>query len=369
MLTTTTRMECQRIRDITQRQAPRTIEVRVLRKWISKGKKEALCYLLVDAYGDCIESVAEVKHIEHFDSMIRLQSCYKISDYICTGPRTYMATVDHAASLVFGRKARFDEVTNPNIPTVYFSFATYETIKTRIKDTRLLTASKREFEITLWPEKCHLIGDDVVPGHIVAISSTMVTEHSGLLQLESTYLTIVVVNPDMPQTIEHVHRLRELPPMTPTETHDQKVTIQDLKRSSQQNIEFQELPDDDIIPIFRYSVNATIVDETGSAEAIFFNESMEALLNISCKEMVTKHADTTNTKIVPHQLRSAIDKQSLLYLTLKNDGKIAINNASKVASTTSCQSTNNLLGTSTFTPNNTSSKISHIEETACRITR
>ncbi|KAL3626526.1 hypothetical protein CASFOL_030075 [Castilleja foliolosa] len=54
--------------------------------------------------------------------------------------------------------------------------------------------------------------------------------------------------------------------------------------------------------------------------------------------------------IVPHQLRSAIDKQNLLYLTLKNDGKIVVNNASEVASTTSYQSTCNLPGTSTFTP-------------------
>ncbi|KAL3620568.1 hypothetical protein CASFOL_035480 [Castilleja foliolosa] len=330
-----------------------------------------------------------------------------------------MATVDHAASLVIRQKAGFDPVTNPNIPTVYFRFATYETIKTRIKDTKLLTdyiwrveknflrstsTGKelrktrlqddlgREVEITLWPEMRHLIGDDVVPGDIVAISLTMVTEHNGLLQLESTYLTTVGVNLNMPQTIEQIHRLRALPPMPPTKTHDKKVTILDLKLSSQQNIQssrnficeaqikeihedrgwyyvlcskcssklfpeqdnsglnFVFKDDDDITPIFRYSVNTTIVDATGSAEAVFFNESMQALLNISCKDMVTEHADTTNPKIVPHQLRSAIDKQNLLYLTLKNNGKIVVNNASEVASTTSYQSTCNLPGTSTFTP-------------------
>ncbi|KAL3638263.1 hypothetical protein CASFOL_017634 [Castilleja foliolosa] len=339
-------MECQRIRDITQRQTPRTIEVRVLRKWISKGKKEELCYQLVDAYGDCIEAVAEVKHIEHFDSVIRLQSCYRVT------------------SLVFGRKARLH--------------------RTRVEKNLL---RGREVKTTLWPEMRHLIGDDVVPGHIVAISSTTVTEHN-----ESTYLTTIVVNPDMPQTIEHVHRLRALPPMPPTETHDKKATILDLKLSSQQNIQssrnficeaqikeihedrgwyyvlcskcsskifpqqdncglnFVCKDDDDIIHIFRYSVNATIADATGSAEAVFFNESMQTLLNISCKDMVTEHADTTNPKIVPRQLRSTIDKQSILYLTLKNDGKIAVNNASKVASTTSDQTTSNLPGTSTFTP-------------------
>ncbi|KAL3643003.1 hypothetical protein CASFOL_013818 [Castilleja foliolosa] len=43
-------MICQRVRDITERQRPGVIEIRVLRRWISKGKKEELCYQLVDAY-------------------------------------------------------------------------------------------------------------------------------------------------------------------------------------------------------------------------------------------------------------------------------------------------------------------------------
>ncbi|KAL3622813.1 hypothetical protein CASFOL_031954 [Castilleja foliolosa] len=77
---------------------------------------------------------------------------------------------------------------------------------------------------------------------------------------------------------------------------------------------------------------------------------MQMLLNISCKDMVTKHADVKNPKNVRHQLMSAIDEQSVLHLTLKNDGKIVINNASKVASTTSDQSTGNTTGTTPFIP-------------------
>ncbi|KAL3630696.1 hypothetical protein CASFOL_023680 [Castilleja foliolosa] len=33
-------------------------------------------------------------------------------------------------------------------------------------------------------------------------------------------------------------------------------------------------------------INATITDETVSAEAVFFDESMQMILNISCKDMV-----------------------------------------------------------------------------------
>ncbi|KAL3652443.1 hypothetical protein CASFOL_002124 [Castilleja foliolosa] len=99
-----------------------------------------------------------------------------------------------------------------------------------------------------------------------------------------------------------------------------------------------------------YSVNTTIVDATGNMEVVFFNESIQALLNIACKDMVTKHADSTNPRVVPQQLRSAIDKPSLLHVTLKNDGKLVVKNASGITTTTSDQPTGNLPRTSTFTP-------------------
>ncbi|KAL3627816.1 hypothetical protein CASFOL_028231 [Castilleja foliolosa] len=171
------------------------IEIRVIKKWISKGKNEELCYQFVDAYGDGIEATADVKHIEHFDSVIKLESCYKLSGYIATGAWTYMATVDHPASLVIRQKARFDPAPELSLPTVYFNFATYDMLKRRIKDTRLLTETnclrptrtgkilrttllldemKSDVEITLWP-KTHLIGDNVIPGDIVAITSTMIS--------------------------------------------------------------------------------------------------------------------------------------------------------------------------------------------------
>ncbi|KAL3622577.1 hypothetical protein CASFOL_033988 [Castilleja foliolosa] len=413
-------MASQRIRDITQRKKPLTIEIRVLRKWISKGKKEELCYLFVDIHGDAIEATAEVQDIEHFDSVIKLESCYKVDGFICCGPRTYMATVNHPASLVLGQKAKFHPVTNPNIPTLYFNFATYETIKTRIKDAKLLTdyigrvlkncmrstsngkqlrktrlqdEMGKELEITLWPEKSHLIGEEVTTGDIVDITSTMVTEYNGLLQLESTYLTTVTVNTDLPQTADHVERLKALPLMQSSGMHDKTVTLLDLKLNSQHNFQgsrnftckafikqiqedrswyyvicskcsrklYQQEDDDgalyyvcknddDISPDFRYSVNATIADATGSADAIFFNESMQALLNISCKDMVTRHADKACPKALPDLLKSAIGTTKLLHVALKNDGKIVVNNVSEITSTTSNESTSHTQGTSTFTP-------------------
>ncbi|KAL3625937.1 hypothetical protein CASFOL_030466 [Castilleja foliolosa] len=108
--------------------------------------------------------------------------------------------------------------------------------------------------------------------------------------------------------------------------------------------------DDNIIPNFWYCVNATIEDPTGSTDTVFFNESMEAVLNISCGDMLKKHADTTNPKIVPQLIRSITDTTRLLNLTLKTDTQIVVNNVSDVASTTETQSTSTVPGTSAFTP-------------------
>ncbi|KAL3643140.1 hypothetical protein CASFOL_013955 [Castilleja foliolosa] len=108
--------------------------------------------------------------------------------------------------------------------------------------------------------------------------------------------------------------------------------------------------DDNIIPNFRYCVNATIEDPTGSTGTVFFNESMEAILNVSCGDMVNKHADTTNPKIVPQPIRSVTDTTRLLNFTLKTDGQIVVNNVSDVASTTETQSTSTAPGMSAFTP-------------------
>ncbi|KAL3615620.1 hypothetical protein CASFOL_041281 [Castilleja foliolosa] len=158
---------------------------------------------------------------------------------------------------------------------------------------------KKDVEITLWPEKVHLIGNEVIPGDIVAITSMMVTEHNGRVQLESTYLTNAFVNPHMPQTIDHINRLNAIPPMEPSARNEQIATLLDIKLTSQQNIQnpknfickatikrvhedqgwyyvlcskcgqklypqqkndnlnFVCKDDDDIIPNFRYYVNAT----------------------------------------------------------------------------------------------------------------
>ncbi|KAL3644201.1 ATP-dependent Clp protease proteolytic subunit 5 [Castilleja foliolosa] len=50
-------------RDIRERHKSGVIEISVLSKWISKGKKEELCYQFIYTYGDCIEATADHNYI------------------------------------------------------------------------------------------------------------------------------------------------------------------------------------------------------------------------------------------------------------------------------------------------------------------
>ncbi|KAL3651616.1 hypothetical protein CASFOL_004618 [Castilleja foliolosa] len=372
----TTQMASQRIRDIREQHKSGVIEIRVLKKWISKGKKEELCYQFIDCY-----ATADVKHIEQFNSAIQLNCFYKVTGHICTGPRTYMATVDHPASLVIGQKARFEHY----IGRVEKNYIRSTSKGMQLRKILLQDEMKRRVEITLWPDMGHLIGNEVIPGDVLPITSVTITEHNGNLQLESTHITTTFRNPDMPEIIDHVHRLKALPAMQLTEKIEQTVTLLDLKQASEQKIQtarnfscqarvarihdhrtwyyvqcskcsqklypkqdngevvFVCKDDDNIVPNFRYCVNATITDATGSVDAVFFSESMQAMLDTTCEDMVTKHAKSANSKDVPPLLQTIIDKPKLFRLTLKNDGQIVVNNATDITESSQTK-------TSTFTP-------------------
>ncbi|KAL3651531.1 hypothetical protein CASFOL_004533 [Castilleja foliolosa] len=84
---------------------------------------------------------------------------------------------------------------------------------------------------------------------------------------------------------------------------------------------------------------------------------MEAIVNISCKDVVTKHTETSNPKIVPPLLESITGRTKLLHLTLKNDGQIVVNSVSEVPSITETQSTSSTAGTPTFSPTTPAPKV------------
>ncbi|KAI7749213.1 hypothetical protein M8C21_004497 [Ambrosia artemisiifolia] len=159
------------------------IEIRVIkkwvpykkRKWIPPKKSTKLCYLFVDIHGDAIEAIAHIDSQSYFDSIITVQSCYIVNNYISQPQRRYMPAVPHKASIRFGRRASFVPITNCNIPDHYYNFADFKVLEIRMRPQKMLTGSPR---------------------------------------LVTTPATTVVLNPTSVDTASHVYRLQQLPKMT-----------------------------------------------------------------------------------------------------------------------------------------------------------
>ncbi|XP_076951991.1 uncharacterized protein LOC143625576 [Bidens hawaiensis] len=120
-------------------QKPGIITVRVLKQWISKGRRSELCYLLVDENGDAIDAIADLHNRSHFESLIQVQSCYKITDYVAIRSRRSMSVTSHAASIQIGLKAEFELISNDTIPKCYYDIVNHDVLKQRLGSWEILT--------------------------------------------------------------------------------------------------------------------------------------------------------------------------------------------------------------------------------------
>ncbi|KAD0670024.1 hypothetical protein E3N88_16263 [Mikania micrantha] len=299
-----------RLSEIKKQQRPIPLQIRVIKRWILTGTRQEICYLFVDKHGDGIEVTADIDQKDYFESIIEVQSCYTVSKYVVIGNRSFMPVLKHEASLKIGKKAIFEPLLADDIPDHFFQFASYDELDNRMTLPKQLTdfigiveknyqwttntgktlrkinlKDIRLVQITLWPDKRHLVGDNVVRGDILAITSTMVTEYDALKQLESTYSTEIFVNPTFTDVQEHV---------------------------------------------CRYCMNAIIVDETATTNAVFFNDVMTDLLGVTCDDMVNLHGHD-DPKIPPPHMLSKIGVPMMFNLAIKPDRSIIVNKATEIS--------------------------------------
>ncbi|MFS8033339.1 putative replication protein A, OB [Helianthus anomalus] len=116
-----------------------SLEIRVIRKWIPYRKQE-LCYLFVDTHGDAIEEIADLNNQSHFESLITLDSCYNVSDYLSDTTRSYMNVVPQTACIRLGLRTSFLQIDdNTTIPHYYYNFVNYDRLRPHISNHLLLT--------------------------------------------------------------------------------------------------------------------------------------------------------------------------------------------------------------------------------------
>ncbi|KAD7479259.1 hypothetical protein E3N88_02395 [Mikania micrantha] len=86
-------------------------------------------------------------------------------------------------------------------------------------------------------------------------------------------------------------------------------------------------------------MNAIIVDETATTNAVFFNDVMTDLLGITCDDMVNLHGHD-DPKIPPPQMLSKIGVLMMFNLTIKPDRSTIVNKASEIPMSAPTTTTN-----------------------------
>ncbi|KAM0043015.1 putative nucleic acid-binding, replication factor A [Helianthus debilis subsp. tardiflorus] len=185
--------------------------------------------------------------------------------------------------------------------------------------------------------------EDII-GKIFAITATTVT-YFNKLQLESTTSTTIDINPPIPDLRTYGNRFQELVPLAEQYASLNHITIADLKKKFYNNTAFyvkcpkcgkRAYPendrfvclDDDIEEeaIFMYCLNAKITDNTDTTEVVFYNEALNDIVKVSCRDMVI-NLGNKNAKVFPDKIPSTKGEPKLLHIAVRNDNSIAVNKA------------------------------------------
>ncbi|KAK9054675.1 hypothetical protein SSX86_025754 [Deinandra increscens subsp. villosa] len=205
------------------------IEIRVIRRWVTRLVPDETCYIFADKYADGIHAVAAPSYKSAYDNPLALQGCYRILCFSCDDPPTYLKTIDRPISLRFGSTATVTPLEDSLIyPKLYFDFTEYENLvestpaadvftdfiglidhvvdaKTQdnapyirlfLKDGRNSITATLWKEIIVSNERFSRTALDATPRPCtIAVTAVKVSKHKGWFQLTSTPATYTYINP------------------------------------------------------------------------------------------------------------------------------------------------------------------------------
>ncbi|KAI3678193.1 hypothetical protein L6452_37477 [Arctium lappa] len=157
------------------------------------------------AKGNPIQAYANSNDKSHFQTPIKVGSCYRVTNFICEKSRTYMVIVPHKTSIRVGKAARFEEILDTDFPLHYFNFSPYDHLSNKTNKHEILTEVKS------------LFFDNAVNSMIHTQCNTMVEQHGytnpEMLPAPLTAVPLKLAHPqkESPKMISMIASLKEAP--------------------------------------------------------------------------------------------------------------------------------------------------------------
>lgn len=93
------------------------------------------CYL----QGGAIQAFARLSDKSYFDSLMKINGCYRLSNYICEKVSEYMLAIPHSTAIRIGKAAKFEEIPDVDFPRYYFNLIPHEKLSSRLNIHTILT--------------------------------------------------------------------------------------------------------------------------------------------------------------------------------------------------------------------------------------
>lgn len=115
--------------------------------------------------GEAIEANINIREKHRFDATLETNKAYKITGFGFQPAKTWMQTVPHTLSLVFGNQTDIQPIPDTGFPSHYFRFAHYKDLYSRVDEKGLLTGISRTIHTVYITEnlyKLHSMSTDYV---------------------------------------------------------------------------------------------------------------------------------------------------------------------------------------------------------------
>ncbi|CAH1432262.1 unnamed protein product [Lactuca virosa] len=312
-----TKMDTSMVANLNPGDGDKPIEIKVIRKWLSYGKKAECCYIFLDKSGDAIEACGCLGDKGYFDSIIKMDGCYSVSNYVCDNANTFFVTVPHKTKIKLGRAAKFEEIRDDGFPVYYFNFLAYGQLGARLDNHKTLTnyigrvenvyevvrtqgnailklklenLSGTMIETTFWDEAANSFDKEVIEALpspvIVAITSMKVTQYLGNLQLTATPASYIYINPTIPEAVAMAAEF--------VERHNQNPVLK-IQYQKSKDVEVEKKRNRELSSLAKhlwFFITAHIADETAQAKIVFFDAAARMLFQTDCNTLIDHHGYT-----------------------------------------------------------------------------
>ncbi|KAI3735183.1 hypothetical protein L6452_14673 [Arctium lappa] len=276
------------------------------------------------AKGNPIQAYANSNDKSHFQTPIKVGSCYRVTNFICEKSRTYMVIVPHKTSIRVGKAARFEEIPDTDFPLHYFNFSPYDHLSNKTNKHEILTdyIGKIDDISDLLIHK----GATIIKMRLEDLSGNIIeaTFWDDIARKLHTEATTVVESPTI-AAITSMKGVQFTCKAHIARIEDKKgwfyIACSECRKKLQPKGTTLACSDHQpTVPKYLYLLTSYIRDDTAEVKSLFFDNAVNSMIHTQCNTMVEQHG-YTNPEMIPAPLTAVVGATKIFQMRYNKSSK------------------------------------------------